>query len=111
MPSQKDIILLSNQYMQSNKISYINYADLKSLIKKIDGCANNQEKSSATKIGKLVPSVYSMSTIWAFDTTGNKHSLYRGEDCVKKFCSSLRKHTINVINFERKKMLPLIKKS
>ena len=111
MPSQKDIILLSNQYMQSNKISYINYADLKSLIKKIDGCANNQEKSSAKKIGKPVPSVYSMSTIWAFDTTGNKHSLYGGEDCMKKFCSSLRKHTINVINFERKKMLPLIKKS
>ena len=30
---------------------YIIYADIESLIKKIDGCENNSEKSSATKIG------------------------------------------------------------
>ena len=41
----------------------------------------------------------------------NKHSLYRGEDCLKKFFSFLRKHATNVINFEKEKMLPLTKKS
>ena len=29
---------------------------------------------------------------------------------MKKFCTSLREHTTNVINFEIKKMLPLTKK-
>ena len=51
-----------------------------------------------------------MSTIWAFDHIENKHTLYRGEDCMKKFCISLRKHATNLINFEKKKMLPLTKK-
>ena len=32
-------------------MAYIIYADLESLIKKIDGCANNLEESSSTKLG------------------------------------------------------------
>ena len=44
-----------------------------------------------------------MSTIWAFDNIENKYSLYLGEDCMKKFCTSLREHATNVINFEKKK--------
>ena len=51
-----------------------------------------------------------MSTIWAFDNIENKHTLYRGKDCMKKFCSSLREHAINVINFEKNKTLPVTKK-
>ena len=50
-----------------------------------------------------------MSTIWAFDNTENKHTLYRGEDCMKKFCESLREHAKNIIDFEKKKMLSLTK--
>ena len=42
---------------------YIIYADLESLSKKIDGCANNPENSSATKIVEHIPCGYSMSTI------------------------------------------------
>ena len=51
-----------------------------------------------------------MSTIWSFDNVENKHSLYRLEDCMKKFCSTLREHASNVINFEKKKILSLTKK-
>ena len=50
-----------------------------------------------------------MSTIWAFHPIKNKHSLCRWVDCMKKACSSLRVHATNLINFERKKMLPLTK--
>ena len=49
MPSQKDYILQFNQYIKSDNMPYINYADLEFLIKEIDGCANNPEKSSTTK--------------------------------------------------------------
>ena len=70
--------------MKSDKIPYIIYADIESLIKKIDGCENNAENSSATKLGDYIPCGYSMSTIWTFGHTENKHTLYRGEDFWKK---------------------------
>ena len=50
-----------------------------------------------------------MSTIWAFDNVENKRTLYRGEDCMQKFCTSLRECATNLINFEKKNMLPLTK--
>ena len=40
---------------------YIIYADIESSIKRIDGCANNPEKSSTTKIGECILCGYSMS--------------------------------------------------
>ena len=50
-----------------------------------------------------------MSAIWAFDNIENKHTLYRGKDCMKKFCDFLREHAKNIPGFEKKKMLPLTK--
>ena len=99
MPFGKHNTLKFNQYVKSDKMPYIIYADLESFIKKIDACANNLEKSSTTKIGKHIPSKYSMSRIWTFDHIANKHTSYRGEDCMKKFCESLREHSKNVIDF------------
>ena len=32
-----------------------------------------------------------MSTIWGFGLVENKHTLYQGKDCMKKFCDSLKK--------------------
>ena len=91
MPSEKDNVLEFNQYMKSDKIPYIIYADIESLIKITDGCANNPESSSTTKIGELIPCGYSMSAIWAFDHIKNKHTLYRGKDCMKTFCTSFKR--------------------
>ena len=51
-----------------------------------------------------------MSLIWVFYHIENKHTLYWGQDCIKKFCTSLREHAKNVIDFEKKKMLLLTKK-
>ena len=96
--------------MKSDKVLYIIYADIESLIKKIDGCANNSENSSTIKIREHIPCGYSMLTIWAFDHIESKLTLYRGEDCMKNFCTCFRKDAANVINFEKKKMLTLTKK-
>ena len=96
--------------MKSDKMPYIIYADLESLIKKIEGCANNPEISSLTKIGEHIPCRYTISTIWAFNHVEDKHTLYCGKDCMKTFCASLREHTKSIICFEKKKMLPLTEK-
>ena len=76
--------------MTADKMPYIIYVDLLSLIKKVNACANNSEKTSTIKIGKHVPSGYSLSAIWEFYHIENKYTLYRGEDCTKTFCESLR---------------------
>ena len=52
-----------------------------------------------------------MSTICAFYHVENKHSSYSGEDCMKKFCQSLRENGKNVIDFKKKQMLLLTKKN
>ena len=55
MPSEKHKILEFNQYTKSDKMPYIIYTHIESLIKKIDGCVNNPENSSTTKIGEHIP--------------------------------------------------------
>ena len=37
------------------------------------------------------------------------HDVYRGKDCVKKFCESLREHAMKIINLKKKKMKLLTK--
>ena len=110
MPSEKGNILEFNQYMKSDKMPYIIYADIESLIKKIDVCDNSPETSLTTKLGEHVSCGYSMLTMRAFNNIENKHTSHLGEDCMKRFCTSLKEHTTNIINFENKKMLPLTKK-
>ena len=58
--------------MKSVKISYITYADLESLIKKIYRWASNSETSLTTKIGEHTPCGYSMSIICGFDHINDK---------------------------------------
>ena len=60
-------------------------------------------------IGGHISSKYSMLTIWEFDQMENKHILYHGNDCLKKFCESLRIRLENIIDFENKKVLLLTK--
>ena len=109
MPSEKNNILKFNQQTKWDKIPYIIYADIESLIRKTDRCASDSEKSSTTKTGEHITCGYSISTIWGFDHKEDKHTLYRGKYCMKKFCTSLREHAKNIIDFEKKKMLPLTK--
>ena len=66
-------------------MSYIIYADIESLLKKVDECADNPENSTTTKVGGHIPCGYSMSIIWIFNNVEHKHTLYCEEDCMKSF--------------------------
>ena len=44
-----------------------------------------------------------MSTISSFRSIENKQDVYRGKDCMKKFCEFLRKHVVKIINLKKKK--------
>ena len=60
MPSKDNRILEFNQYQKSDKAPFIIYADLEYLIETTDGCKDNSEYSSTTKVGEHIPSDSSM---------------------------------------------------
>ena len=53
-------------------ITFIIYADLECLFKKIDRCNNNLEDLSTAKVGEHISSGFSMSTISPFESIENK---------------------------------------
>ena len=78
MPSEDTKILGFNQYKKSDKAPFIIYADLECIIEKIDGCKNNPENSSTTKVSEHIPSGFSMSTISSFRSIETMQDVYKG---------------------------------
>ena len=89
------------------KVPFVIYADLECLLEKMSICINNPNESSTTKINKYIPSGHSIFTSYSFDESKNKSNYYRGDDCIKRFCKDLREHAIKIINYEKKKIIPL----
>ena len=76
-------------------------------IKKMSTCINNPSESSTTKINKHESSGYSIFTHCSFDESKNKLNYYRKDDCMNKFCKDLREHVTKIIDYEKKKGIPL----
>ena len=110
MPTKDNNIIKYNHEEKSMKLPFLIYADLECLLEKMSTCQNNPNKSSTTKINKHTPSRYSIFTSCSFDESKKKKNYYRGDDCMKKFCKDLREHAMKIINYEKKKMVPLTKK-
>ena len=110
MPTKDKHIIKYDHGGKSMKLPFVIYADLECLLKKMSTCQNNPNKSSTTKINKHTPSGYSFFTHCSFDKSKNKLNYYRGDDGMKKFCKDLREHTTKIINYEKKKMIPLTTK-
>ena len=68
---------------------------------------NNPNKLFTSKINKHTLSGYSIFTVCSFDQTKNKQDHDRGKDCMKKFSKDLRIHATKIINYEKKKIIPL----
>ena len=107
MPAKDNNTIKYNQGEKYIKLPFVVYADLECLLEKISPCQNNPSESSTTEINKHTPSGYSLFTHCSFDKTKNKLDYYRGKDCMKKFCKDLRTHATKIINYEKKKMIPL----
>ena len=59
---------------------FVIYADLESLLEKMNTCYNNPEKPSTTKANKHTPSSYSLLTHCSFDRKKNKLDYYRDKN-------------------------------
>ena len=103
MPSEDTRKLEFNQYLKSDQAPFIIHADLERILEKTDGCKNDPENSSTTKVSKHFPSGFLISVTSSFRSIENKHYVYRSKCCLKKFCESLREHAVKIINFKKKK--------
>ena len=92
------------------KLPVLIYTDLECLLEKMSTCISNPNESSTTEINKHTPSGYSIFTHCSFDESKNKLNYYRKDDCMNKFCKDLREHVTKIINYEKKKMIPLTTK-
>ena len=110
MPTKDNNTIKYNHGEKSMKVPFVIYADLECLLEKMSTCQNNPNKSSTTKINKHTPSGYSIFTHCSFDESKNKLNYYRGDDCMKKFCKDLKTHANKIINYKKKKMMPLTTK-
>ena len=54
------------------------------------------------KVGGHIPSFFSMSAILSRKSIEKNHDVYRGKDCRKKFCESLREHAKLLTNEQQK---------
>ena len=107
MPTKNNNIIKYYHGEKSMKLPFVLHADLECLFEKMSTCINNSNESSTTEINKYVPSGYSIFTHCSFDESKNKLNYYRGKDCIKKFSKDLREHASKIINYEKKKMIPL----
>ena len=100
-------ILKYNSGEKSIKIPHSIYADLECLIKKIDTCQNDKEKSYTEKKAKHVPSGYSLVTCCSYDKSKNERKYYSGKECMEKLSKNLREQAMKIITYEKKEMIPL----
>ena len=110
MPTKDNNTIKYNQGEKSIKLPFVVYADLECLLEKISTCQNNPNESSTTEINKHTPSGYLLFTNCSFDKSKNKLNHYRDKECMKKFCKDLREHATKIINYKKKKMIPLTTK-
>ena len=109
MLSEDSKILEFNQYQKSDKAPFIIYAYPECLIETIEGCKNNPEICSTTKVSEHISSGFPIFLILPFKSIENNHYADRGKDYRKKFFGSLREQEMGIINFKMKKMKLLIK--
>ena len=84
MPEQ--VILKHNPGEKSLKAPFTIYLDLECILKKVQSCQNNPEKSYTEKIARHEPSGQSMFKKCSFNKKENKLNYYRGKYCIEILC-------------------------
>ena len=109
MPHKRPIVEYSDGQFQF-KVPFIMYADFESIIKPIQGPGNNLKISSTGGINIHTPSGWCIRSEFAYGEVKDPLKLYRGKDCVSKFCDHIIVEARHLYNsFPKKPMEPLTK--
>ena len=98
-------MLKYNHIEKSGRTPFIIYANLESLLEKMNACLNNPKKPSSTKINKGTSSGDSLFIHCSFERTKNKLDYYTDKSRMKNFCLDLREHAIKIIYYEKEEMI------
>ena len=88
LPKKGENILYYKADNKSIKTPHIIYADLECLLRNIENCNANPNKSYQTKNNAHIPSGYSIQLVRCYDENSITH--YCGIDCMKKFVKALK---------------------
>ena len=105
MPSEDKNIVKYNHGEKSLEVANVIYFDLETLQVKNESCSNDPKKSH--KVTKTIHEICgsSMNLVRSYDK--NIHKYYIGKDCLEKFNKDLQTLAMEVINTEKKEMIPL----
>ena len=93
------------------KVPFIMYADFESILELIQGPGNNPMISSTGGVNNHVPSGWCVCSEFACGNVQNPLKLYRGEDCIKKFCDHVIGEACSLYqSFPEKPITPLTPK-
>ena len=85
MPYKKPILQFCDGQYQF-KVPFIMYADFETILKPIQGSSLDPEKSWTIGTNNHIPSGWCVYSKFAYGEVQDPLTLYKGEDCVKKFC-------------------------
>ena len=80
------------KYLQGQfqfKVPFIMYADFESILEPIQGPGNDPRMSSTRGINVHTPSGWCVRSEFAYGRIKNPFKLYRGKDCIRKFCKHI----------------------
>ena len=88
MPHNRPIVEFCDGQYQF-KVPFIMYADFESLLEPIQGSSKNPSGPWTAVTNNHIPSGWCVYSKFAYGVVQNPLTLYRGKDCVKKFCDHI----------------------
>ena len=85
---------------------FVIYTDLERLLLK-QSCQNNPNESYTERKAMHEPCGYALDLVCSFDSKQNKHSFYRGKDCITRFCGERKELGTKIVNYGQKELTPL----
>ena len=109
MPHKRPIVEYSDGQFQF-KVPFIMYADFESILKLIQGLVNDLMISSTRGVNNQVRSGWCIHSEFAYGEVKDPLRLYRGKDCVRKFCDHVIEEAHRLYHsFPEKPMQALMK--
>ena len=110
MPPENSFVELHDGQYQF-KVPFVMYADFESILKPTEETSTNPKGPYTKEISQHIPSGLYLYSTFSYGKVENPLILYRGEDCVSKFCEQAREQTRRLYHmFPEKPMKPLTSK-
>ena len=71
-------------------VPFMMYADFEVILELIQGPSQDPEESYTKKVNQHIPSGYCVYSKFAYGEVKDPFKLYRGKDCVEKFCKYIK---------------------